>query len=65
VEPYDGREIRLGGDIIVAIGGQAVASGDDLIGYLDQEYAVGDTITLRIVRDGQAQDVQLTLEARP
>ncbi|MBX0327302.1 trypsin-like peptidase domain-containing protein [Oscillochloris sp. ZM17-4] len=65
VEQYNGVDIRVDGDIIVAINGQPVASGDDLIGYLDQEYAVGDTITLSILRDGRPQDVQLTLDARP
>jgi 2-alkenal reductase len=64
-EQYNGVPIRLGGDIIVAIDGQVVASGDDLIGHLDQEYGVGDTVTLSILRDGVALDVQLTLEARP
>jgi 2-alkenal reductase len=65
VEQYNGSDVYVDGDIIVAIGGQPVASGDDLVGYLDQEYAVGDMITLSILRDGLPQDVQLTLAARP
>jgi 2-alkenal reductase len=65
VVQYNGVDIHIDGDIITAMNGQAVTSGDDLIGYLDQEYGVGDTITLHILRDGKAQDVQLVLEARP
>ncbi|NTV63106.1 MAG: PDZ domain-containing protein [Oscillochloris sp.] len=65
VESYNGAEIHLDGDIITAIGGQPVTSSDDLVGHLDQEYQVGDTITLGILRDGEPLEVQLTLEARP
>lgn len=57
--------INLGGDIIVAINGQPVSDSDQLIGVLDLEHVVGDTITLTVLRDGAAEDVDLILEARP
>ena len=63
-ERYNGGPLLIGGDIITAINGQPVGGSDDLIGYLELEFAVGDTITLSIIRDAKAQDVQLTLEAR-
>jgi S1-C subfamily serine protease len=52
-------EIHLG-DIIVAIDGKPVHSTEDLYAALDS-YKVGDTITLTIVRNGDQQDVKVTL----
>jgi S1-C subfamily serine protease len=65
VEQYNGTEVHLGGDIITAIGGQPVANSDDLVGYLDQDYGVGDTIILSILRDGQPREMHLVLDPRP
>lgn len=61
-----GTALPTGGDIIVAIDGSAVADSDQLMGLLDLNHAVGDTITLSVVREGGAQeDLELVLEARP
>jgi S1-C subfamily serine protease len=58
--------VPTGGDIIVALDGQPVADSDQLIGLLDLNHAVGDTITLSLLRpDGSQEDVELQLEARP
>jgi 2-alkenal reductase len=64
-ESYGGGTLRIGGDIITAIDEQLVVSIDDLIGYLESEAGVGDTITLTIVRAGNEQQIELLLEARP
>jgi 2-alkenal reductase len=64
-EEFNGVPITLGGDIITAIDGRPIANGDQLIGFLDLDYVVGDTITLSLLRDGAPADVQLVLEARP
>ena len=62
----DGVALPAGGDLIVALDGEPVANSDQLIGLLDLNHAVGDTITLSVLREGGAQeDLQLTLEARP
>ena len=62
----DGVAVPAGGDLIVALDGEPVANSDQLIGLLDLNHAVGDTITLSVLREGGAQeDLQLTLEARP
>jgi S1-C subfamily serine protease len=51
------------GDVIVAIDGHAVATFNDLAGYLDTKNP-GDSITLSIVRGGsKTQDVSVTLDA--
>lgn len=56
--------VRKGGDIIIGIDDVQVESFDDLINYLDTK-RVGDTIRLRIVRDGEEREIDLTLGPRP
>jgi 2-alkenal reductase len=60
----DGLDAEIGGDIIVAINDRTVRVFDDLLGYVFASN-VGDTVTLTILRDGEQQTVDLTLEARP
>jgi S1-C subfamily serine protease len=55
----------VGGDVIVAINGQPMMGMDDLISYLAQSTAVGDKVTLTILRDGKEMPLDVTLEARP
>jgi 2-alkenal reductase len=62
---YHGFPMQLGGDIITAINGQSIRSTEDLMSYLQLDASVGDTLTLTIIRDGQEQQVPLTLSARP
>ncbi len=62
----DGAPVPLGGDLIIALNGTPVANSDQLVGLLDLNHAVGDTITLSVLRaDGSQADLQLVLEARP
>ncbi len=58
-------ELPIGGDIITAIGDKPVASLQDLTVYLEDQTEVGDTVTVTIVRDGQTQQVDVTLVERP
>lgn len=50
-----GREIELGGDVILAVDNVAVRKIDDLLGYLEASIEVGKTITLTIWRDGETR----------
>jgi S1-C subfamily serine protease len=50
------------GDIIVAIDGKPITNYKDLVSALEHRQ-VGDTVTATIERDGQRQDVQVTLQA--
>ena len=59
------QTILTGGDIIVAVDSQAVATGGDLRGWIENQRHPGDTVTITVLRDGQRQDVQLTLSERP
>jgi S1-C subfamily serine protease len=60
-----GQTILAGGDIIVAIDGQPVATGGDLRGYIENNKHPGDTATVTVLRNGQRQDIQVTLTERP
>jgi S1-C subfamily serine protease len=57
--------LLAGGDLIVAIDGRPVIQYDDLISYLVTHKSPGDTVTLTVIRDGQKQDIPLTLGKRP
>jgi serine protease Do len=61
----EGQQVRIGGDVIVAIDGQSVKEFDDLITYLVRNKSVGETITLTIIHQGQEETVEVTLAARP
>ena len=47
-------------DYIVAIDGQPVSKGDNLIEKIE-EHKPGDTVVLSILRDGQTAQVSITL----
>jgi serine protease Do len=61
----DGQEARAGGDVIVAIDGEAINDMDDLIAYLSRSTVVGQMVTLTVLRDGAETQIELTLEPRP
>jgi serine protease Do len=61
----NGEERRVGGDVIVAIGGQTVETFDDLVAYLFGSAKVGQQVTLTVLRDGRQQQVRVTLGERP
>src|ERR671913_2598 len=65
IDMIDGREVELGGDIILAIDGNPVRKIDDVLSHLEREKSVGDKISLTIIRDGIVQEKNTTLEARP
>jgi 2-alkenal reductase len=59
------QTILTGGDIIVAVDGQPVATGGDLRGWIENQRHPGDTATITVLRDGQRQDFPVTLSERP
>jgi len=58
------REIMIGGDVIVALDGQAVAQFEDLAGLVRQSEP-GQTVTLTLLRDGEQIELGVTLGERP
>jgi serine protease Do len=65
VTNVNGREIRLGGDIVLKIDDQEVRKIEDILTYLERYRNVGDTVQLTIIRDGKPQTINITLTARP
>ena len=61
----DGLPTAIGGDVIVSVNGQAVKQFDDLLSYLFRHTAVGQQITLGVLRGGKNATVTITLGARP
>jgi len=61
----NGESVNVGGDVIVAIDNQPVKTFDDIVAYLVSSTNVGQTVTLTILRNGQQQDIKVTLAARP
>jgi len=58
-------ELRVGGDVIIAVDDQPVRQFDDLLVYLIEHTSVGQTVRLTIIRDGRPQAVPVTLAERP
>ncbi|PPK97409.1 putative serine protease PepD [Kineococcus xinjiangensis] len=52
------------GDAIIAVDGEEVTGGEDLIATI-RERAVGQVVTVTVVRDGAREDLEVTLGARP
>ena len=65
IDRVNGREVELGGDVIIAIDGKPVRKIDDVLSHLEREKSVGDKISLTIIRDGNVQEKNTTLEERP
>ncbi len=61
----DGREISIGGDVIVAIDDQTVRELNDLVIYTERNKRPGDQVTLTVIRNGQRLNFNLTLGERP
>lgn len=63
--PVRGRDVCAGGDIIVAVNGEYIASMDELVYYLVVNTRPGDEITLLVVRGEETFEVPVLLENRP
>lgn len=60
-----GETIGIGGDVIVMIDDRPVRQFDDLLIHLVRTKRPGDTVRLTVVREGQEQQVTVTLGERP
>ena len=59
----NGTEIELGGDVILEIDNKTVRTINDILTYLNTQKKVGDTVQLTVLRDGQIQQIPVTLAA--
>jgi len=61
----DGKPLKAGGDLIIAIDGHPVRKFDDLIVYLVRETRPGEEVELTLIRDGQEMQLTVKLGERP
>lgn len=61
----NGQEMKIGGDVIVAINGNEMRDITDILLYLEQHTEVGETINITVIRDGEKKTLPLTLAPRP
>lgn len=61
----DGVTYPVGGDVIVAIEGQSIYTSQELSRYLLLHTAPGETISVTVLRDGDRETVDVTLDRRP
>ncbi|MFN8468774.1 MAG: trypsin-like peptidase domain-containing protein [Caldilineaceae bacterium] len=59
------QRVYTGGDILIAVDGQAVSNLDQLESLLEKNYRVGDSVTLTIIREGQTKQVTVELVEEP
>jgi S1-C subfamily serine protease len=57
--------VPVGGDVLVAIDGEPIATNRDLTVYLDTQTSVGQVVAVTIARDGDEQTIEVTLGERP
>lgn len=64
-EEVRGREIPVGGDVIVAVDGRPVRAHEELMRYLLLERDPGDVVEVRVRREGAELTVEMPLGERP
>jgi 2-alkenal reductase len=57
--------LGAGGDLIIAIDGQATSRFDDLLRYLINNKSPGETVVLTVLRGGERLEIPVTLDKRP
>jgi S1-C subfamily serine protease len=58
------QQVKTGGDVVVAVDGTPVLQNNDL-SELIARHKPGDEVTLGVIRDGERDEVEVTLGARP
>lgn len=61
----NGREVKVGGDVIIAIDSAPVRDMDDLIVYLVEETQPGQKAELTVLREGKEVKITVELGERP
>lgn len=59
------RRLLVGGDLLVAIDGNEISDWIDYLEYLEINTAVGDTVTLTVIREGRPLDIEASTIAKP
>jgi S1-C subfamily serine protease len=61
---FQAGKYRAGGDVILQVDGEDIVTPDDLAEVV-ASHRPGETVTLTILRDGERQQVDVTLDQRP
>lgn len=61
----NGKQIPLGGDVILQIGDTPVRKIDDVLAYLERYKTIGETTNLVVLRGGHETNIIVKLTARP
>ncbi|OIB55831.1 S1C family serine protease [Natrialba sp. SSL1] len=61
----DGAPVPIGGDVIVSIGDEDIPNEARLTSVLALETSPGETVELEVIREGEPQQEEVTLEERP
>lgn len=61
---FQGQEVKTGGDVITAVNGETIESNADLPRIVSRLNS-GDVVTLDVIRDGDTQQIEITLGERP
>jgi 2-alkenal reductase len=62
---FNSRQLDIGGDVITAIDGQPIGSFGELLIYIALKVTPGQDVTLTVLRDGEYQDIVVTMRERP
>jgi S1-C subfamily serine protease len=62
---FQGETVVAGGDVVLAVGGEAVTRADDLVRIVTNSLRPRQTVVVTILRGGRRQDVPVTLATRP
>jgi S1-C subfamily serine protease len=63
-ETFQLQRVKTGGAVVVAVDGSPVVENNDL-SKLVARHKPGDKVTLEVIRDGNKQNVEVTLGSRP
>jgi serine protease Do len=61
----NGRDVEVGGDIILKIDNREVSKIDDILAYLESQKHVGDKVHFTILKDNEIKELDLILGDRP
>jgi S1-C subfamily serine protease len=61
---FQAQPYRTGGDVVLSVEGHKIVTSNDLAQIISA-YQPGDTVSLKILRDGREEEVEVTLGKRP
>ena len=65
VATIEGQRVPLGGDVILEFNGKPVNTSDELLDLIVDGTRVGDQIKVKVWRDGEEKEFDVTIGARP